>query len=57
MKFDCFAKAKLRRFLIVRHQDARVQKLPGHKDVRTTMIYTDVLNRGARGVESPLDRR
>ena len=28
----------------------------GHRDVRTTMIYTHVLNRGGRGVYSPLDR-
>jgi integron integrase len=33
-----------------------VQELLGHRSVKTTMIYTHVLNRGGRGVISPLDR-
>jgi integron integrase len=34
-----------------------VQELLGHRSVQTTMIYTHVLNRGGRGVQSPLDRK
>jgi integrase len=32
-----------------------VQELLGHSDVNTTMIYTHVLNKGGKGVSSPLD--
>ena len=33
-----------------------VQELLGHRDVKTTMICTHVLNRGGHGVQSPADR-
>ena len=38
------------------HDIRTVQELLGHNDVRTSMIYTHVLNKGGHAVRSPVDR-
>ncbi|MBS3756352.1 MAG: tyrosine-type recombinase/integrase [Desulfobacterales bacterium] len=42
-------------FVLAGYDITTVQELLGHSDVRTTMIYIHVLNRGGVGVRSPVD--
>jgi len=46
---------KSRKWVMASHDIRTVQELLGHQDVKTTVIYTHVLNRGAKGVRSPVD--
>ncbi len=56
-KWDAFSPGEPRRTVLEDGYDIRtVQELIGHRDVSTTMIYLRVLNRGALGVRSPVDR-
>jgi site-specific recombinase XerD len=44
-----------RNYSMVGYDMPTVQELLGHNDVKTTMIYTHVLNRGPAGARSPVD--
>jgi integrase len=46
----------MRPFLASAAEHPTVEELLGHRDIKATMVYTHVLNRGRLGVQSPLDR-
>ena len=50
-----FASTALEQLVQAGYDIRTVQELLGHADVSTTMIYTHVLNKGGRGILSPLD--